>query len=397
MKRQLHLVVFFINVGFYHAARLRAAAIACDRLGWRLTAVQLTDDTLAHPWGHTEQDIGFPLVTLMPKADGLSSVEGLPQVSQGTVEQCIESLKPDVIFLPGWSFDLSRKVLRCACRKNIPAVVMSESKRNDGPRFWWKERIKSWLYVRKFSAALVGSDLHAEYVYSLGISRQHIFKGYDAVDNDHFREAAAFAQKYEQEVRAKYPKMPQKPFFIVVLRLMPRKNVLRLLDAYIQYRSNCSEEPWDMVICGEGEQRKALEDAIRDNCLEASFHLVGFLTYQEVGHWYGLAAAFIHPALKEQWGLVVNEACAAGLPILCSQTVGSCHDLVREGENGYLFDPTSVTEIARCLLGVHAAGQDARDWMGHASQNLVESCSPDNFGNGVISAARAVCSLAADE
>ena len=76
MKRQIHVVVFFINVGFYHAARLRAAAMACDRVGWRLTAVQLTNDTLAHPWGHTKQDTGFQLITLINKISGESMVKG---------------------------------------------------------------------------------------------------------------------------------------------------------------------------------------------------------------------------------------------------------------------------------------------------------------------------------
>ena len=397
MKGQIHVVVFFINVGFYHAARLRAAAMACDRVGWRLTAVQLTNDTLAHPWGHTKQDTGFQLITLINKISGESMVKGLPQVSQGIVDQCIESLKPDVVFLPGWWFELSRKVLRCIGRKNIPAVVMSESKRDDVPRIWWKERIKAWLYVKKFSAALVGSDLHAEYLCSLGISRHYIFKGYDAVDNAHFKEAANFARTHELEVRAKYQKMPQRPFFIVVLRLMPRKNVLRLLDAYIEYRANCTEIPWDIVICGDGEQSTVLEEAVCDNGLEDSFHMVGFLAYQEVGHWYGLAAAFIHPALKEQWGLVVNEACAAGLPILCSQTVGSRYDLVCEGKNGYIFDPTNVTDMAKCLLRVHAIGQDARDRMGQESQNLVESCSPENFGSGLISATQVLYDVVTDE
>jgi glycosyltransferase involved in cell wall biosynthesis len=396
MTRSRHIVVFFVNIGFYHAARLSAAALACKGYGWRLTAVQLTDDTLAHPWGSAKRNVGFPLVTLVPKNTEGDVAVDLPRASDEAVARCLVSINPDVVFLPGWSFDLSLKVLRWCYRKNIPAVVMSESKYDDEPRFWWKERLKSWLYIKKFSAALVGGDIHVDYVHSLGISNQHIFKGYDAVDNNHFRSSADFARSHKQEVRAMYLKIPRKPYFLAVLRLMPRKNVRTLLNAYINYRKNIKDEPWDMVICGDGEQRKILEDAVSAHGLKNSFHLVGFLTYQSVGHWYGLAEAFVHPALKEQWGLVVNEACAAGLPILCSKTVGARYDLVREGENGFLFDPASFTDMARCLLEVHAVGQGTRDRMGQVSQKLVESCSPEAFGRGLVSAVRAVCCLGTD-
>ena len=51
----MHVVIFFINIGFYHAARLRAASEAFRGLGWRLTAVQHNDNTLEHPWGNVNK------------------------------------------------------------------------------------------------------------------------------------------------------------------------------------------------------------------------------------------------------------------------------------------------------------------------------------------------------
>ena len=63
MSRKIHVVIFFINIGFYHIARLRAAKQACAREGWELTAVQLTDNTLTHPWGNAYENINFPIKT----------------------------------------------------------------------------------------------------------------------------------------------------------------------------------------------------------------------------------------------------------------------------------------------------------------------------------------------
>ena len=93
-----------------------------------------------------------------------------------------------------------------------------------------------------------------------------------------------------------------------------------------------------------------------------------------------------HPALQEQWGLVVNEACAAGLPILSSRTVGACHELVQDGKNGLLFDPESVPDMTRALLTMHQLDLDARLQMGQLSKSIVANYGVQNFAEGFINA-----------
>lgn len=386
----MHVVVFFVNVGFYHGARLRSAAEECKRQGWRLSAVQLTDDTLEHPWGKAGDGLGLPLLTLVPKQNVQTKVDGLPVAEQQVVDRCLNELKPDVVFLPGWSFDMCQKVQRWAAQHKVPAIVMSESKRDDEARSWWKEKLKYWLYIRKFDGALVGGEAHAAYARELGIPADRVFKGYDAVDNAHFATAADAARANEAAVRARFANMPSRPFFMAAFRLMARKNAMALLDAYAAYRQQVQDEPWDLVICGSGEQRDELNAAIQARGLADQVHLVGFLTYHDVGSWYGLAKAFVHPALKEQWGLVVNEACAAGLPVLCSSTVGAAPELVHDGVNGYVFEPTDVSAMAQCLVNVHMVGERARHQMGLESRRLVAACAPEVFGRSVVSAAQAV-------
>ncbi len=386
----MNVVIFFINVGFYHRARLRGALQACEGRGWHLSAVQLTDDTLEHPWGEAGQGLGLPLTTLMPKNNIAADVthrDGLPLVSQFKVDLHMSHLKPDVVFLPGWSFDLCQKVLKWAARHNVPAVVMSESKHDDESRSWWKEKLKSWLYLRKFAGALVGGDAHAAYVAELGIPINRIFKGYDAVENAHFAHSADEARAQELQVRTRYSKMTPRPYFMAAFRLMPRKNAVTLIAAYESYRSRMGSEAWDLIVCGSGEQRDELLEITQARQLSANVHLVGFLPYHEVGHWYGLAQAFIHPALKEQWGLVINEACAAGLPVLCSKTVGAVPDLVHEGVNGFLFDPLDVEDMTSCMVKIHEVGDEERKRMGQHSRRLVEACAPEVFGRSLVAAA----------
>lgn len=386
----MRIVIFFINIGFYHKARLRAALQACKTRGWDLYAVQLIDDSLEHPWGKTEDNFEMPVLTLLSEDEikrKNSNPSHLPIAQQAKVDLLMKSLKPDVVFLPGWSFDLSKKVLKYAHKNNISSVVMSESKYDDEPRSWWKELLKSLLYLRKFDGALVGGDKHAAYAAKLGIPSNAIFKGYDVVDNAHFFDASAHTRSNLDHVRMNHPKIPSRPYFMAAFRLLPRKNAINLIEAYKIYSSEMRGDAWDLVICGNGEQHHELVNLIDICGLEKHVHLVGFLAYQEVGQWYGLAEAFIHPALKEQWGLVINEACAAGLPILCSKTVGAAPDLVHENANGFLFDPKNPSEIASCMIRLHRLDDEERWEMGRQSQLLAKKLDPSIFGESVVKTA----------
>jgi 1,2-diacylglycerol 3-alpha-glucosyltransferase len=92
--------------------------------------------------------------------------------------------------------------------------------------------------------------------------------------------------------------------------------------------------------------------------------------------------------LVEQWGLVVNEACAAGLPIVCSNTVGACDSLVKEGQNGFIFNPQSTEEMSQALLKIHSIDKCDRTAMGQCSQRLVAQHSPEQFAEGLLKAIR---------
>ncbi len=113
----------------------------------------------------------------------------------------------------------------------------------------------------------------------------------------------------------------------------------------------------------------------------------GFRQIEELPRFYAHAGCFIHPALSEPWGLVVNEAMAGGLPVLVSERVGCAQDLVQEGVNGFTFDPENVEQISDLLCTV-AATDFPRDAYGAASRRIVDKFSPDAFAAGLDAAAR---------
>src|SRR5207253_3162510 len=103
--------------------------------------------------------------------------------------------------------------------------------------------------------------------------------------------------------------------------------------------------PWDLVLLGDGPLKADICRLISDFRLHGQVHLRGFIQYRELPAYYALADAFVHASTTEQWGLVVNEAMATGLPVIVSNRCGCVPDLVAEGKNGFTFNPESVEEM----------------------------------------------------
>src|SRR5258706_11264440 len=85
---------------------------------------------------------------------------------------------------------------------------------------------------------------------------------------------------------------------------------------------------------------------------------MGFKQYGDLPAFYGLAGGFVHVSRVEQWGLVVNEARAAGLPVIVSHSCGCAEDLVEQGVNGWAVDPFDGDAIAARLTDLAAPNTD---------------------------------------
>lgn len=373
--------VLFYNLGGYHLARLRAAKSICDQRGIEFCAVEIAGSTSEHPWGKIERP--DYVTTLFEHRDDPKPTV----VDAGLFRRTLEHLKPAALAIPGWGFDFSRIAIDWGKRNKCQLILMSESKKDDAPRNFLKEQIKKHLWVKKFDAALVGGQKHIDYLVSLGMSRDRIFTGYNVVDNDFFSSRVKEIRASWKASGARPDFLPSNRFFLAANRFIERKNLPRLVEGFAQaMNGEETEEPWDLVLLGagcQGETRK-IHDAIANSGLSERIHLPGFVQYDQIGHWYAAASAFVHPALSEQWGLVVNEAMASSLPILLSNACGCHPDLIDEGLNGFSFDPTNAKDIANKLKQITSVDTDK---MGVASKRQIDKKFPTTcFGKGLTNA-----------
>ena len=373
------VVVIFDNFGPYHVARVAAAARHLPVL-----ALELKGRSKTYGWT-PPADPPFRKLSLTSPSETATAGLVAPRLRAALAEA-----RPAAVVVNGWYDFLSLTTIRWCAGHAVPFVVMSESPVPAVPPPRVREWIKARL-VRLARAALVGGQAHAEYVHQLGLPATAVFTGYDAVDNEHFQRGAAVARANAAAARQRFG-LPER-FFLASKRFVAKKNIPRLLEAFASYRAAAQaagQLPWALVLLGDGPQKAEVLDQIGRLGLGDSVLLPGFRPYDELPAYYGLAGAFIHASTHEEWGLVVNEAMAAGLPVLLSRRCGCAPDLLEEGRNGLGFDPYDVAALRAAMLQVSAPGFD-RAGFAAAGQATVRRFSPERFAEGFAAATR--CAL----
>ena len=360
------------RIGPYHAARFERV-----NADGALTVVELDSASCVYRWDRVEP-AGAPYRRLEAARDGAGRID------PASLEAALDRAEPEGVFINGWADRGALSALRWCLRRNVPAVLLSDSQRHDEQRVWWKEWIKRRV-VAGCDAALVAGQRHADYLRWLGFGDKPVALGYDVVDNDHFARGAAAVRRLpgargRRDLPAHY--------FLCVSRFVAKKNLLVLLRAFAVYSRQAGEAGWALVLLGDGELRNHLEALIAREGLEHKVHLPGFLQYDDLPVYYGLASAFVLASTSDQWGLSVNEAMAAGLPVLVSRVCGCVPELIEDGSNGRTFDPRDEAALAREFARLADPACDLGA-MGEASRRIIGRWSLERFSASFWEVARA--------
>jgi glycosyltransferase involved in cell wall biosynthesis len=373
--------ISFTNFGPYHLARLRALAQTLASTGGRLIAYETAGAERTYPWVTEASDSPYTRITLFP-GRVLEEIAG--RDSARAIQRELERDPPHAVLVAGYARPESMAALAWARGAGRPAILMSETQRIDHPRVWWKEAVKRQR-VRGFAAGLVGGPRHRAYLAELGLPIERIALGYNAVDNMLYAAGARRARNLADPS----PELPANPYFLAVNRFVREKNLVRLIQAFAQYRRAAPEgHAWDLVLCGDGPDAAEIRAAAEESGVRDAIHFPGFLQARELTLYYAFASAFVHPSVMEPWGLVVNEAAACGLPLLVSNRAGCAETLVPEpsGTAGWRFDPYDVEAITGALAKVAALPVDERQAMGRRAARVVADWGPERFARGAVEA-----------
>lgn len=355
----LKVLLALHRVGPYHHVRLLQAS---RRL--QLEALETRPASSEYAWSFSpDRAYGIHQLHGAPHPEADPPVAHLDQ----QLAALLDATGPSVVVSVGWADRAYQRLLLAAHRRHIPLVIVSDSRQRDEPRGAAKEWIKCQL-LRGYSAALVAGSESRDYLMALGLPGEAIAQPWDVVDNAFFQAAAAQAG-------------PRQARFLCVSRFVQKKNHAGLLQAYGTYQREGGA--WGLQLVGCGPQDAAIASQIRGLPDPGRVQLQPFAQIEELGRIYAQASAFVLASTSDQWGLVVNEAMAAGLPCLVSTACGCAADLVVHGSSGWCFDPNNPAALAALMHTAERQRARARAAMVTAARRRLDHFSPQTFADGL--------------
>jgi glycosyltransferase involved in cell wall biosynthesis len=362
-----------------------------------------------------DADFGTSFRWDVPLLDGyehvfLENVARRPDVSRFTgvrtsgMTEALASGRFDALLVLGWQTAAHMQAIRAAWSLGVPVVLRGEStlQRTSGTGVGDALRRLVWLPARqrlyraafaRIAAFLVIGTRNREYYRSFGVQDERCFWAPYGVDNAWFALSEPARSLARSRVRRAIGVGDDTVVFASSAKLIARKRPTDLLEAIARLRVQGIAA--HALFIGDGAERRTLERLAADLRVTDGCSIVGFVNQSELPAWYAASDALVLPSdARETWGLVVNEAMAAGLPVVVSDAAGCAPDLVEEGSNGFTYPCGDLNQLSARLTRIIALGVDGRRAYGARSRSIVERFGIDVVAQATIAATIAISTRA---
>lgn len=163
------------------------------------------------------------------------------------------------------------------------------------------------------------------------------------------------------------PHSHPRPYILGIGRLVPQKGFDVLIDAFAQ----ANVKTHDLLLAGEGPERKNLEIQIEKSGLQSRIHLLGRADHITAVSLFQGCDWFVLPSRMEPQGIVNLEAMAAGKAVIASR-VGGVPEIVLDNETGVLVPPADVNALSIAISHI-AADVDFRQRLSAAGKARAQS------------------------
>jgi glycosyltransferase involved in cell wall biosynthesis len=241
----------------------------------------------------------------------------------------LKDFGPDVIVTNGFN-PTHLYAFAYARMKGIPFVPSTDGTVESEKKLSAVHRLVRRILYARANAYLYASSGGKNLYQSYQIHPQHCFQFHLCTDN------AAF--------NALYGKTEKKYDLIFCGRVEPVKNPLFALSIAAKTAERLNRKV-SIIFVGDGSQLETVKAASQfcSHLVDAHFH--GFASQAELPALYQSARVFLFPTLWDPWGVVANEACAAGLPVVVTRMAGVSGELIRHQENGFICELNEETWV----------------------------------------------------
>ena len=250
----------------------------------------------------------------------------------------------------GYSTHSLRRVIHHCHGADIPCFYLSDSNdRSPPPKTIVHATVKRMLLprvLRKCTGIFSMGELGDQYFDRWGGRGKPYYRvpnepDYAVLERITEEQAARFRE--QNGLRA------DRRYMVFSGRIVPHKRLDLLLDAFAQ----CADKrpDWDVIVLGDGPQSATLKAAVPPALVDR-VHWLGYRQMEEVWLTYRVADLLVLPSDFEPWALVVNEAMAAGMPVIASDICGAPWEMVRGQGCGRIFPKGDLEKILEAILDV---------------------------------------------
>lgn len=269
----------------------------------------------------------------------------------------LRRFRPDAVGVGGWHEPAFWLALAYCGARRVPLLVWIESTARDTRSDAAPVRLARSAMIRGAAGAFVPGIASRDYARSLGVPEHRIGVAPNSVDP--LFERAAVDRSGRESCT-----------FLYAGRLDAEKGLDVLLHAF-------TAVPGELVIVGSGTEEDRLRALASDHV-----RFAGPVDRDELVPLYADADVFVLPSRSEPWGMVLNEAAAAGLPLVATEEVGAARDLIEDGVNGFVVPAGDEDALAEALrrLAVDPAFRAAA---GKRSRELAGRFTPEAWAEGL--------------
>lgn len=371
-------------------------ATHAQSVAWFVNSLGYGDSLLY--WGEILPDYirSFPNSHFFTTVDGDKPIQGTEKAVHQVPSWLLhlgkrkESYSRKMSFVPPWTLGMVRRTnpeLMVISEFTMPSLYGAMVKRRWNSRLLLlvesdplrgnANRIRGWrrslrrFVTKRADLVLTNNTAGAEYLEnSLAVPQSKIIQrpyvvssGVSKLPTD---ESTNLRREFNCEDRV---------VFLYVGQLVERKGISQLLDAVVQLDETTRSQMCIWIV-GDGDQRQELERRVEESGVQDTIRLIGKVPYERVASYYNQADVFVMPTLDDYRALVGFEAIGFGLPILHSIHDGAAGEVVRDGENGWRFDPRDSDGFSERLRWM-VNSRDQHNAMGEVSREIAAQFTVD--------------------
>ncbi|MBL0342214.1 MAG: glycosyltransferase family 4 protein [Bacteroidetes bacterium] len=248
--------------------------------------------------------------------------------------------KPDAMIVAGFS-PATLKIFKRKLFKGTPYIIFSgtieRGKRNQN----FIRTVQRKLLCKYATSFVAYGNMAKKYLVKTGAPEKTVFIARNTVDTSFFAAET-------ENLRKLSPHNNSITHFTYLGYLVPRKNVLLLLQSVKLVAEKRSDFKLDIL--GDGISLNELKSYVSTNQLDNIVEFHGFRQKKELPAFFARSSGLLFQTDFDIWGLVLNEAMAAGVPCLASPNAGATYDLIDEGKTGFVVDFTDTKMVAEKII-----------------------------------------------